>query len=217
MQEVRNKTPEELGMVKIKGGYQFAHLLSDVDVQRDETVRELVAEAESLQALQKAFKIKCEELLTAHVAIANDTDDPAPRDLSGLYETLDGSEVVVVDYVPVAPQVAEKVAQLKGLLRAALEELGEDLDKSMVDMIKSFLRVDGRSVDFRQLERNKHQPLLLRSSSWREAMDLLPDCTVVNGYHPYFRFFRVSEDGVRTPVLRNFSAISTGREVEGGL
>lgn len=199
--------------LKSKAVISFPHLLSAQDVQRDETVRELVNEAAELNNRLKGFKRKCEEMIITHVALVNDTVDPTPRDLSGQYETLDGSEVFEVDYVPIAPQVAEKVAQLKGLLRAALDELGEGLDRSMVAMIKAFLRVDGRSVDLRQLERNRHQPILLRSSSWREAMELLPDCTVVNGYHPYFRFFRVSEDGTRTPVLRNFSAISTGQVV----
>lgn len=209
-----NKTPEQLGMVAIKGGYQFPHLLPAADVQRDETVRELVAEAAELHARQVAFKRKCEDMLITHVALVNETEDPTPRDLSGQYETLDGTEVIDVDYAPVA-QATEKLVQLKSLLRAALEELGEELDPATVAMIKSFLRVDGRSPDLRSLERNKHQSVLMRSASWREAVDLLPECTVVNGYHPYFRFFRVDEEGVRTPVFRNFSAISTGRKVEG--
>lgn len=210
-----NKTPEQLGMVPIKGGYQFPHLLPAADVQRDEIVRELVAEAADLNKLLKDYKAKCEEMLVAHVALVNETEEPAPRDLNGSYETLDGTLVVEVDYAPVV-KGTEKMVQLKSLLRAALEELGEELDPATVAMIKGFLRVDGSSPDLRSLERNKHQAVLMRSASWREAVDLLPDCTVVNGYHPYFRFFRVDEEGVRTPVFRNFSAISTGRKMEDG-
>lgn len=202
-------TPESLGMIPIKGGFQYPERLDPKDVQRDEFIRSRCQKAAELYAALCTFKQETETEFSAHVALVNDTDEPSPQDLSGVYDTLDGTLLMEVDYAPVY-RATEAMVELKRLLRQALDELGDTIDASSIKIVKSVLRIEGRSVDLKQLDRLRHIASLMTSPSWREAVELLPSCTVLDGYHPYYRFFSVDEEGVRTPIMRNFSAIRTG-------
>lgn len=212
-EEKKAVSPEAIGMVKTKGGWRFPADINAVDYQRHRMVADLAATAADLHERMVAFKEEAEEFLTYHVGIANDTEMPSCVDLNGKYETLDGGIVMEVEYSPVY-RATEEMTHLKELLRGALVEMSDRVDAFSIKVIKRVIGLDRSMIDVKLLEAIEKMAGDYTVPSLVSAVRLIPRCTVIDHYHPYYRFFKVDEQGLRKPIMRNFSSIKTGASDE---
>lgn len=206
MSGLKDVSPADIGMIKTKTGWKTPDQLSDIEQQREQMVRDIALRVEPVMAAMYSLKQYIHDEVLSHVQLCNEGVDIVPQLMNGTYESLDGSIAIEVDYAPIY-RVNENMARLQSVLNAALEELDHDRNKSAVRIIRKVLRIDTHNIDVKQLKKLSDIDLSGESENWRLALDLADSCTYLAGYHPYFRVYSVDDQGVRFPLIRNFSAI----------
>jgi len=204
------------GMVKTRDGYSYRQDVPEIDLQRDDILQGLFQQAETIQAMQVAFKGLCEQAVIEHfLSITPEiTVDDIRQDIRDLW-SLDGEMLLEIEYAPVT-RGTEQIIKLKSLLVAAMDELPLESRAVVAPIIKAILRLDkGQSINLSQVARLQGVKAI-SSPSWDEAMVLLPECSEQVGVHPRFRFKRIDQQGNQTRVLENWSAVAVPTTISSG-